>query len=100
VRRLGGGLTTLLGIAALVVLFFTSIVIFTPAFQEQPLEQEIVGFAALFFNTYFYVAAAVVLGWFVYRQWIGPQLRYNKLRRMRAAQGRSRTSADEPHTRA
>jgi hypothetical protein len=92
VRKLGGSLTTLLGMAALVVLFFTSIVIFTPAFQEQPLAQEIVGFAALLFEVYFYVAAAVVLSWFVYREWIGPPLRYNKLRRIRAAQGRNRTA--------
>lgn len=86
--RKAGGLAKALGIAAIVVIFLTSPVIFTPAFQSQPLAQQIAAFAGLFINVYLFVATAVVLGWFVYTYFIWPRLRYNKLLRVRAAQGR------------
>jgi uncharacterized membrane protein len=84
VRR-SGGLIKALGIAAIIVLFLVSTIVFTPAFQSQPLTDQVTGLVGLFFNFYLLVAAAVVLGWFVYKYFIWPRLRYNKLLRIRAA---------------
>jgi uncharacterized membrane protein len=84
VRR-SGGLLKALGIAAIIVLFLVSTIVFTPAFQSQPLTDQVTGLVGLFFNFYLLVAAAVVLGWFVYKYFIWPRLRYNKLLRIRAA---------------
>ena len=86
--RSAGGLAKALGIAAIIILFITSPVVFSPAFQSQPVAQQISAFIGLFFNLYLFAASAVVLGWFGYRYFIWPRLRYNKLLRMRAAQGR------------
>lgn len=83
--RRSGGLIKALGIAAIVVLFLVSTILFTPAFQAQPLTDQVTGFVGLFFNFYLLVAAAVVLGWFVYQYFIWPRLRYSKLLRIRAA---------------
>jgi lysylphosphatidylglycerol synthetase-like protein (DUF2156 family) len=86
--RGAGGLARALSIAAIIILFITSPVVFSPAFQSQPIAQQISAFIGLFFNLYLFAASAVVLGWFVYRYFIWPRLRYNKLLRIRAAQGR------------
>jgi hypothetical protein len=86
--RATGGLGRALGIAAIVVLFLISTVVFTPAFGSQPLVDQATALIGLFFNFYLLTACAVVLGWFVYRYFIWPRLRYNKLLRVRAAQGR------------
>lgn len=83
--RRSGGLIKALGIAAIVVLFLVSTILFTPAFQSQPVTDQVTGFVGLFFNFYLLVAAAVVLGWFVYQYFIWPRLRYSKLLRVRAA---------------
>lgn len=83
--RRSGGLIKALGIAAIIVLFLVSTIVFTPAFQSQPLTDQVTGLVGLFFNFYLLVAAAVVLGWFVYKYFIWPRLRYNKLLRIRAA---------------
>ena len=93
--RGAGGLARALGIAAIVILFLTSPIIFTPAFQSQPIVQQITAFAGLYFNLYLFAASAVVLGWFVYRYFIWPRLRYNKLLRIRAAQGRGRKHVEQ-----
>jgi hypothetical protein len=84
VRKVGGLAKALL-IAAIVIVFVTSPVIFTPAFQSQPLAQQIAAFAGLFVNMYLFAATVVVLGWFAYTYFIWPRLRYNKLIRIRAA---------------
>jgi lysylphosphatidylglycerol synthetase-like protein (DUF2156 family) len=88
--RNAGGLAKALVIAAIVVLFFVSTVVFSPAFQSQPLTLQITTFAGIFLNVYLFVAAAVVLGWFVYRYFIWPRLRYNRLLRIRAARAQSK----------
>jgi hypothetical protein len=85
VVRAAGGLAKALGIAAIVVLFFISTFVFSPAFRSQPLIDQATALLGLFFNFYLMVACAVVLGWFVYRYFIWPPLRYNKLKRIREA---------------
>lgn len=87
-RSAGGGLAKALGIAAIIVLFLISTVLFTPAFQSQPVSMQVSAFVGLFFNAYLLVASAVVLGWFVYTYFVGPRLRYSRLLRIRASQGR------------
>jgi lysylphosphatidylglycerol synthetase-like protein (DUF2156 family) len=90
-----GGLAKSLGIAAIVVLFLCSTVIFTNAFQSQPLGYQISAFIGLFFNFYLLVGSAVVLGWFVYAYFIGPRLRYSRLLRVRESQGRGRKNVEQ-----
>jgi lysylphosphatidylglycerol synthetase-like protein (DUF2156 family) len=94
VRSAGGGLARALGIAAIIVLFLISTVLFTPAFQSQPVTLQLSAFVGLFFNAYLLVASAVVLGWFVYTYFIGPRLRYSRLLRIRASQGRGHKNVE------
>jgi p-aminobenzoyl-glutamate transporter AbgT len=93
--RGAGGLAKWLGIAAIVVLFIVSPIVFTAGFHDQPLFDQLTSFAALFLNFYLLAAAVVVLSWFVYSYAIEPRLRYGRLRRLRAAQGRGSKNVEQ-----
>jgi len=93
--RGAGGLMRALGIAAIVVLFFASMIVFTPAFHDQPLFNQITTLVGVFFNFYLMAATVVVLGWFVYTYFIWPRLRYHRLLRRRAALGRGNKNVEQ-----
>lgn len=92
-RQQPAGVAKPLAITAVVVAFFVSTVMFTRSFTEASAWERVSALAGLFLNAYIPAASIVVLGWFGFRLCIEPRLRYQRLRRMRMEQGRSRNRA-------